>query len=480
MRRFISFGPAFVVLLTSGAVLLAVPRAMRSMDEARTLERVALARDAIGARDNDILQQINAAVRNIAEAVEPSVVHLDVPLRNWRGSTGSGWVYDSDGHIITNAHVVSDADTVRVQFYDGRVLEGKVIGRDPLSDVAVVRVEPGSFLVPTQRATSERVYRGDRVYAFGSPFGFKFSMSEGIVSGLGRTARAGSGTTVFSNFIQTDAAVNPGNSGGPLVDVQGRVVGMNVAIATAETQRRDNDEGSSAEGQSAGISFAIPLATIESRADQIIAGGPIRTGFIGISFGNWTVPYGQTGFEGLGVQIDAVLDGGGGSKAGLQAGDIITKIDGQEVSDGDVLRAMISAKRPGSIVTLGIFRDNKHESAAVTLGDMPNDARAGLYATMLAEKLGVILAENDAGTLVVARLRDDSPAATAGFSIGQAVSQIADQPVASADDAMLKLNDAGLFIGRGVRVVVRERDGNGQEYTKELILRLGGREIAPR
>lgn len=479
MRRFVSFGPAFVVLLTTGAVLLAVPRAMRSMDEARTLQRVAQARDAIDNNAQDILLKINEAVRNIAEAVEPTVVHLDVPLRQWRGSTGSGWVYDMEGHIITNAHVVSDADTVRVQFYDGRVLEGKVIGRDPLSDVAVVRVEPGPFLIPARRATDERVYRGDRVYAFGSPFGFKFSMSEGIVSGLGRTARAGSGTTVFSNFIQTDAAVNPGNSGGPLVDVQGRVVGMNVAIATAETQRRNSDEAPS-EGQSAGISFAIPLATIESRAEQIIAGGPIRTGFIGISFGSWAVPYGASGFEGLGVQIDAVLEGGGGARAGLRSGDIITHIDAQPVSDGDVLRAMISAKRPGSVVTLGIFRDNKHESIPVTLGDMPDDARAGLYANMLAEKVGIIFAENDRGAVGVARLREGSPAAAAGFAVGQLIIEVADQPVTGADDAILKLNDAGLFIGRAVKVVVRERDESGAELSKELLLRLEGREIRPR
>ncbi len=277
MRRIVSFGPAFVVLLTAGAVLVALPGMMMRVTAVRARERVELARQELDG--DDILERFNRATQRVADAVEPSVVHLDIRMWRGAGASGSGWVFDDDGHIVTNAHVVGPASRVDVQFFDGRVETGQVVGVDPLTDIAVLKVPTGDYLVPVRRATGERVHRGDRVFAFGSPFNFKFSMSEGIVSGLGRTARGGIGQAGITNYIQTDAAVNPGNSGGPLVDVNGRVVGMNVAIATAE-----NSEGGT-EGQSAGISFAIPLATIEPRVEQIIEGQTPRSGYLGVSMG---------------------------------------------------------------------------------------------------------------------------------------------------------------------------------------------------
>ena len=466
MRHIVSAGPAIVVLLAAGGMLVAVPKALRTLHDEQTLQRVALARQSIA--QDDVLERMNNAIRNVALAVEPSVVHLDVRLRGMVGSTGSGWVYDANGHIVTNSHVVGDADRLGVQFHDGRVVEGRVIGRDIFADVAVVRIEPGPWLVPAQRASGERVFQGDRVFAFGSPFGFKFSMSEGIVSGLGRTARAQAGFAGIGNFIQTDAAVNPGNSGGPLVDVRGRVVGMNVAIATAA-----NTTGGSDEGQNSGISFAIPLATIESRVDQIIAGQPIRTGFMGISFATMAVPYQRDGeFAGRGVRVESVLEGGAAERAGLRVGDIVVKVEGEPIADGDVLRALISSRLPGTTVTLDVWRDGLITSVPIMLGEMPADARAQAFERLLIEQLGMGLTTEDE-QVIVAGVLSGGPAARAGFAAEQVIVEIAQQPVRDVNDALFKLNDAGAFIGRSVTVTVRERDENGHVFTKELDLRMG-------
>ncbi|HYF15132.1 MAG TPA: trypsin-like peptidase domain-containing protein [Phycisphaerales bacterium] len=461
MRRIVSFGPAFVVLLTAGAVLVAAPAAMRRIGEVRTRQRVDVALRELAA--DDILEQMDRAVRSIGDAVTPSVVHIDA-ARSWRGysSTGSGWVYDESGHIITNAHVVGGEERVYVQFHDGRVVQGRVLGADPLTDIAVVGVDAGEHLVPARRATGTRLHPGERVFAFGSPFGFKFSMSQGIISGLGRSARAAAGRAGISNFIQTDAAVNPGNSGGPLVNVNGEVIGMNVAIATAE------ETGGGVTGQSSGISFAIPLATIESRADQIIAGQPIRTGYIGVQFSLEGAAYGVDGYEGRGVRIGAVVEDSPGDKAGLKAADIITSIGGERVHDGDVLRAMISSHRPGRRVLLGVYRDGREIEVEVTLGEMPADARSlATYGPMLAERFGVALETDDEGVLI-GEVVDGADAATAGLERDQRVVSIDGKPVKTEAQALAALADAGLFLGKSVRIVVRAGTDGAAETPVDL------------
>ena len=467
MRRFQTFGPAFVVLLTAAVTLFAVPGAIRRINSAQTNATVTLAQRALD--DDPILERLNQAIRNVAEAVEPSVVHLEVRSGGgrmaYRGSSGSGWVYDGDGHIVTNAHVVAGATAVLVQFYDGRVVRGEVTGLDPVADIAVVRVEPGDFLIPARRATGLRVQRGDRVFAFGSPFGFKFSMSEGIVSGLGRSARTALGSAGISNFIQTDAAVNPGNSGGPLVDARGRVVGMNVAIATAQ-----NSEGSMSEGQSAGISFAIPLATIESRAAQVIEGGPVRAGFLGISFAGFE-RLSTEGFVGRGVEVGGVQPGGAAERAGLRSGDVITAIDGEDVTEGDVLRSLISSTKPGETVRLRVLRNGETLDLPVTLGQMPADAAASQYQRVLFEQFGLTMRDTDAGP-TIDRVWESEPASAAGFEAGQRLRRVGEQRVDDVQEAITAMLDEGLFSGRSVSLEVVETTDDGGERVRELELRL--------
>jgi S1-C subfamily serine protease len=448
MRRIATFGPAFVVILTASASLLVLPALMREVAAGHTRASVSFARQTLG--DDDVLERLNRAVRAVSVAVEPSVVHIEVASESRRegwfsGSSGSGWIWDEQGHIITNAHVIAGASVVRVHTFDGRVRRAEIIGADPLADVAVIKVTPDGTLVPAMRATGERPQQGDRVFAFGSPFGFKFSMSEGIVSGLGRTARSAFGGAGLSNYIQTDAAVNPGNSGGPLVDVRARVIGMNVAIANAQDTR------GAAEGQSAGISFAIPLAMVESRVSRIIAGQPVTSGFLGIVFGAGEGFGDRAGVPG--VRVEEVQPGSPADLAGLRVDDIITHIDGQPIRDGDILRSVISAMRPGDSTRLDVARDGETLELRVTLGELPKDALARTYRRVLFERFGLVL-DDARGRVVVRRVTEGSPADDAGLSSGETIVAIGADNVANSDDAVLLLNTQGLFIGRPVRIVV--------------------------
>ncbi len=469
MRRIVSFGPAFVVLLTAAVVMAALPGFMMRVSAARSKERVALARQELDA--DDVLERLNRATQRVADAVEPSVVHLDVRMLRNSGASGSGWVFDDDGHIVTNAHVVGPASRIDVQFVDGRVETGRVVGVDSVTDIAVLKVPAGDYLVPVRRASGERVRRGDRVFAFGSPFNFKFSMSEGIVSGLGRTARGSLGQAGLTNFIQTDAAVNPGNSGGPLVDVNGRVVGMNVAIATAE-----NASGGT-EGQSAGISFAIPLATIEPRVEQIISGQKPRSGYLGVSMAPGEVRFGEDGFEGEGVRVLSVQPGTPAEKAGMKEADIIVSVDGEGVNDRDIVRTMIGARRPGAPAAIKVYRmgeDGKggYVDLVVTVGAMPDDVTSIQYMLLFGEQFGVVFPRNtDArDDAMVIGVLPRGAGADAGLRAGDVIVGVEGKAVKNIEEAMLALEDAGVLRGTRVDVTVRREGADGNAEEKKLRL----------
>lgn len=474
MRRFVSYGPAFVVLLSAGAVLLAVPAAIQRIDAAQTLGRVTLARQQ--ADDDDILEKLNRAVKNVSRAVEPSVVHLDIltsddsgdrSSRGVRGSTGAGWVYDASGHIITNAHVVRGATEISVQFADGRVADAKVLGADVFTDIAVVQVPDAEGLVPARRATGGRPEQGERVFAFGSPFGFKFSMSEGIVSGMGRSARGVMEFGGFTNFIQTDAAVNPGNSGGPLVDIHGKVIGMNVAIATAR-----GATGTTNEGQSAGISFAIPLATIESVVDQLIEKGVVSRGFMGLSFeirpeqirgsnGEW---------RGAGLRVRQVVEDKPAFEAGIKSGEIVTSINEQPLTDQDLPPSIVTAFRPGHAVTLRVWNGREFRDVAITLAERPasNDTEVAVFP--LAFRLGMsidpFLFRRSA---TIPEIRDDSVLADAGLRRGQVITTVGGTPVRSLEAALTLMVEQGILDGKAIDLSVREPES---EETKTVRIRL--------
>ncbi|MDX2117894.1 MAG: trypsin-like peptidase domain-containing protein [Planctomycetota bacterium] len=470
MRRFVALGPALLVLFTSALMLLLVPGLVRRADWAATHAALTVSQETLD--NDDLLKRFDTLTRAVATSVEPSVVHIDVAQTSGdvlfrRGSSGSGWVYDDAGHIVTNAHVVRGARQVSVQFHDGRVEIAEIVGADPLTDIAVLNVPVSGGLFPARRAVGDRVEQGDRVYAFGSPFGFKFSMSEGIVSGLGRTAGPNLGFTGFTNFIQTDAAVNPGNSGGPLVDRRGRVIGMNVAIATA---RDSSEEG---EGQSAGISFAIPLQTIETVVEQLIGGGKVARGYLGISFDTRVVAIEHEGsFKGNGLKIERFAEDSPSEAAGLKVGDVIVALDGQRVQEMDVLRSIITSYRPGQKVKVRAWRQSEFVEVEVVLGRMPVAATVDeRFRLRLAHSTGLLFS-NDPSGVVVTQVIPDSPADKAGFKVGQIITQVAGEGVSDIRDALGQMIDAGVLEGRAVEIQVLPPGEEGHAPPETLRLKI--------
>ena len=265
---------------------------------------------------------------------------------------GSGFVYDSSGHVITNAHVVDGAQSAKVRFADGKSYDATVVGVDASTDLAVLKVEaPSSALHPLELADSSQAAVGDVVVAIGSPFGLENSVTAGIVSALGRSMKAPNGYTITGS-IQTDAAINHGNSGGPLLDLDGKVVGVNAQI---ESESGGND----------GVGFAIPSSTVKSIVTQILEDGSVQHAYLGVSV---TAAADGT----AGAQLAEVRSGTPAAEAGLLAGDVLTAVDGGAVSSAAALQSAIDAKKPGDRVILDYLRDGAHRTVTVTLGTRPS------------------------------------------------------------------------------------------------------------
>lgn len=481
MRRIISLGPALIVLATASSLLWFSPQILRSLAASQTEAQILLARRTIDS--DDILERLNMAIRAVADSVEPSVVHIDVlapegTRRRMIGATGSGWIFSAKGHIVTNAHVVRGSRFVRVQLNDGRASQATIVGIDPFTDIAVLKIDAES-LIPVPRATGERLYQGDRVFAFGSPFGFKFSMSEGIVSGLGRAAGPSLDSGGFTNFIQTDAAVNPGNSGGPLVDIKGRVVGMNVAIATAKDS---TGNGSGGEGQSSGISFAIPLVTIENVVQQLIETGKVSRGFLGISYDPREFQDEGTGRVGVSVRISS---DGPAARAGLQNEDLLVSLNGQRFTSLQGMRSLISNARPGDSLKVEFKREGVLQEASVIMGEMPTSAliQPGILED-IQDDLGLTFEDpatprefyNVSGTPIITAVAERSHASDAGLKEGDRITQVGSQKVSTIGEALAAMIDQGLYTGKPIKIEVRNIQ---DEADRKQTLRLWGGRSKP-
>lgn len=356
MRRLTGYGPAFLVLLTAGLVLLLVPRVMREINFQQASSRMMRASDSL--EQSSILNEFNQAFRDIAALVEPSVVHISVersPGTDPRTglSSGSGWIYDDRGHIVTNHHVVSEGSRIQVQLVDGEIRTALLVGSDETTDIAVLKISPVR-LHPAIRADPENeVRQGDLVFAFGSPFDFRFSMSSGVISGRDRSVGvlADSMNRIgYENFLQVDAVINPGNSGGPLTNYRGAVIGMNTAIAT---------HGGSVmrAGQFAGVGLAIPLDMIEPVVQQLIDKGFVAKGYLGIVIDDFDPALREEyGFFQGGVRISRVQPGGPAATSGLRDDDIIFAVNGRPVAARRQLQSVISSLLPGSQVHLDVWR----------------------------------------------------------------------------------------------------------------------------
>jgi putative serine protease PepD len=284
------------------------------------------------------------------------------PQQSQTTATGSGFVVDKDGNIVTAAHVVNGASSVTVTFQDGTTRKATVLGQDEATDVAVLKVDPsGLTLRPLALASSASLNVGDQVAAIGDPFGYARSISTGIVSGLDRTIDAPNGFTV-AHAIQTDAALNPGNSGGPVLDASGRVVGIVDQIATGSSA------GSSSE-QSSGVGFAVPIDLVASELGNLKAGHQVSHPYLGVGTSTATA-------TSAGAQVGTVAANGPAADAGVRAGDVVTKFGGTTIRDGGDLVAAIAGHKPGDRVDLTVRRGSSTKQLTVTLGTQPTQRSA--------------------------------------------------------------------------------------------------------
>ncbi len=309
---------------------------------------------AIPTSDDDLLDSYSRAVVNAAETVSPSVVNIDVHKRPRERQTtrfrhpdelrgnGSGFIFTPDGFILTNSHVVHHAEKIEVTLSDGRHFQSDMVGDDPDTDLAVVRIN-GPNLVPAPLGDSQKIRVGQLVIAIGNPYGFEYTVTSGVISAVGRSLRSVSGRLI-DNIIQTDAALNPGNSGGPLVTSKGEVVGVNTAMILAAQ----------------GICFAIAINTAKFVAGKLIKEGKIRRSYIGLGGQNVSLHRRLVRFYHLpvesGILVVSIEENSPARKAGLSEGDVIIEFDGRPMAGIDDLHKVLTEEKVGVRTSLAIIR----------------------------------------------------------------------------------------------------------------------------
>ena len=391
--------------------------------------------------------------------------------------TGSGVIVSADGYVLTNNHVVEDAVEITVRLDDGREFKAKTIGRDPKTDIAVVKIDADK-LIYAKLGDSDAMEVGDWVLAFGSPFGFEQTMTQGIISAKGRSnvniigssnpALAG---LTYENFLQTDAAINPGNSGGPLVNLKGEVVGINTAIASRT-------------GAYNGIGFAIPSSDAKYVMDSLIKNGKIVRGYMGVGIIDVTVPevrerVKKDGFTGpTGVLVQNIQPDSPGGKGGLKVGDVITAVNGKPVTTINHLRTQVARTAPKSKIDLTVWRDGKTVELSFPVGEQPesamiaggaghepevktptfDSAELGLSVKGLDEAGAKKYGLSDKKGVMVAELDDSGMAAQTGVQVGDVILSVNRQAVASPEEFAAAVKKANLK--DGIRLTVRAMDGS--------------------
>jgi S1-C subfamily serine protease len=292
-------------------------------------------------------------VSALYERVSPGVVSILVSSDRGAGS-GSGFVLDDDGYILTNDHVVDGAQTVRVRFDGGSSTSARVVGTDPSTDLALLKIDPsGRKLTPLALGSSSALKVGQPAIAIGSPFRLEGTLTTGVISALGRSITAPNDFSI-DNVVQTDAAINPGNSGGPLLDAGGRVVGINAQIATG-TQANS------------GVGFAIPIDTAKQILPQLKRGIEIERAYLGVQTSDSDT--------GTGAVVESIVPGGPAAAAGLQAGDVVLKVGGDAVTESSDVAAAVSKRSPGAAVKLTVRRGDGERTLTVKLGTRPATAQ---------------------------------------------------------------------------------------------------------
>lgn len=379
------------------------------------------------------------------------------PRQQREEGLGSGVIISPDGYILTNNHVIDKATEIRVILPDRRQFPGKLVGTDPKTDIAVVRIE-ATGLPTVTLGDSSKLQVGDYAFAIGNPFGVGETATMGIVSATGRN---GLDIEDYEDFIQTDAAINPGNSGGALINARGEVIGINTAILSGNS------------GGNQGIGFAIPIDMAKYVMDQILKHGKVVRGYIGVGIQELTPDLAKA-FNvpaEKGALVGSVEPNSPGAKAGLQRGDVITEIAGQPVTGPNELRLKVGTMTPGTTVHLNVLRNGETRDVALTLGEAPtgtgaeknaegpaqnspmNGVQVGDLNSDIRQQLGL---KSDVKGVVVTEVADGSPASEAGLQRGDVIEQVNRHPVNSVSEY------EGLIRGAGAQAVVLlvNRGGN--------------------
>ncbi len=376
---------------------------------------------------------------------------------------GSGFVVDASGIIMTNNHVVSGADEVRVHFMDGREFVAKEIKTDPRTDVAILRIEGAGALKPLKLGDSTAMQVGDWVLAIGSPFGLESTVTQGIISGKSRARNLAD----REDFLQTDAAINPGNSGGPLINLRGEVIGINTAIASAS-------------GGYDGIGFAIPTHIASWVGDQLAKSGTVRRGYLGTSIApvdaesakQFNVKLGE------GAIVKTVMPSSPADKAGLEPSDVILTLNGQKVTGPTALQGIVERLDVGKSYPLEIIRGGKHQTLQVAVEEMPASFTSksngressepqsagfdslGLQVKPLTRELAKQLGVDIARGLVVTSVQDDSAASEAGVQSGDVIERVGTTNVSTVEEYRKAVEALSLKDG----IVLHMRNETGKRY----------------
>jgi Do/DeqQ family serine protease len=504
-KRFLKENFLGVSLTLVGVLCLALSGVLYLGHRSYPQVAVAAGKGGLAGPDIDTLERLNRAYEQIAETVTPAVVNIsttatvkvqqspfsmdpffrrffgdipgfEIPRERQEHALGSGVIVSRDGYILTNNHVVAHATDIQVMLSDKRNFKAKLVGADPQTDVAVVKID-AKDLPTVSLGDSSSLHVGDTVMAFGNPFGLNFTVTRGAVSALGRSdmriERNG-----FENFIQTDAAINPGNSGGPLVNVRGQVVGLNTAILSGGS-------GPDGEGGFIGIGFAIPSNMAQHVMTDLIKTGKVTRGYLGVSITSlddkmarqFNLP------DSSGALVQDVEKGGPAEKAGIKVGDVIRTFNGQTVDSSGALTAMTTNANPDTDVTLGIMRDGKKMDIHVRLAERPGNlpVQAGLGQAPSAGTLRGITVQAltpqirqqlslspETHGVVISQIDPNSPAAQAGLQPGMVIESVNRQPVNSvADfnrlaaqakgDTLLRINQQG----SSAFIVISPNSGGG-------------------